>query len=382
VRITVQLIDARSDTHLWSDTYDRTLEDIFAVQDEIAASVLEQLQIVLLGVTPHRDEIDPEAYALLLRARHILNERLQDSYPVADLALKEALAIEPGYADAMIELGRLRHSEGVRGLRTLEEGIRLARELMWEVLEADPENGYAYGWLGFLTRRYEDDIVAAARYTERAMALDPTNTELLGAVIGIVKALGHLEESIMIGEYVVSHDPLCDDCYYGLASSYRDAMRLDEAEATLRTGLALRPGRPVYRDLGLVLLLKGEAEAALAEFQQIDENDPDRFTYTALALYDLGRRAESEAAFSELRERFGEPLSIAQVYAYLGDVEAAFEWLDRVFEDQTRRDPVSYGYRPTFRNLHADPRWQDFLRRMGIAPEQLAALDFKVTLPE
>jgi TolB-like protein len=209
VRITVQLIDARSDTNLWSETYDRTLENIFAVQDEIAASVLEQLQITLLGASPHRNEIETEAYTLLLRARYILNERLQESYPVADAALREALEIDPDFADAMIELGRLRHSEGSRGIRPQEEGIRLASELMEEALNVEPDNGHAYAWLGFLSRRYDDDIAAAAKYTERALALDPTNTEILGGVIGMLKVLDHLDESIVIGEYVVTHDPLC-----------------------------------------------------------------------------------------------------------------------------------------------------------------------------
>ena len=133
--------------------------------------------------------------------------------------------------------------------------------------------------------------------------------------------------------------------------------------------------------LGQILLLKGEPAAALVEFERVDAEDPDRFMGMALALYDLDRQAEFEETFHHLRVILGEPLSVATVYAYVGDVDAAFEWLDRVLEDESRRDPVSTGTNPLFANLHDDPRWQVFLRRMGIAPEQLEALDFHITLP-
>ena len=111
MRITVQLVDARSET-VWSETYDRTLDDIFAVQDEIAASVLEELQITLLGAAPKAEEVDPEAYALFLRAKRILDERnTLETFSIADGFLRQALDIEPEYARAIIELARLRHQE-------------------------------------------------------------------------------------------------------------------------------------------------------------------------------------------------------------------------------------------------------------------------------
>jgi len=377
VRITVQLIDARSDAHLWSGTYDRTLEDIFAVQDEIAASVLEQLQVTLLDGPPRLDEIDPEAYALLLQAKHILDERTPlESLPIAEGYLRRALEIEPEYARAIVELARLRHQEGRIRRGPMEEPVRLTRELLDQALEVDPENAFAYGWLAWLARRYDGDLAATARYLERALALDPTNTDQVGGNLGNIYILGQPEDAIRLAEYVRTHDPMCRNCYRALARFYRDAMRLDEAEATLRSAMVLHlPDNPEYHGpLGELLLLRGEPEAALAEFQQM-EDGADRAERVTLALYDLGRSAEFEAAFNELRD----PHQLAVVYAYLGNVDAAFEWLERAFDTgfwySIARDPF-------FSKLHTDPRWEGVLERMGIAPAQLAELDFKVTLPE
>ena len=100
VRITVQLIDARSDTHLWSDTFDRQLDDIFAIQDEIALTVVEQLKITLLGESPTSEEIDPSAYMLYLQARHLGNRGTAGATEQSIALYKQALATEPGYASA------------------------------------------------------------------------------------------------------------------------------------------------------------------------------------------------------------------------------------------------------------------------------------------
>lgn len=378
VRITVQLIDARSDAQLWSETYDHTLDDVFAVQEEIATSVLGELQVTLLGGAPALDETDPEAYALYLQAHHILNQGLVDGFPLAHQALNQALTIDPDYAPALLDLGWLYYSEATRQMRSRQEALRLFRELLERAREADPENGQVYATLAWMG---DGELSDVAGYTERALALDPTNTNSLQLLTGLVRNLGHPEEALFLAEYVVARDPTCIVCLRGLAEAYLSDMRLDEAEATIRTAQSLSPGRnPHHELLGNILLLKGEPAAALAEFEQM-EDEEDGTRAATLALYDLGRQEEFEATFAEVRERWGGyALGIATVYAYTGEIDLAFEWLDRLLDRGGR--PLGIAYDPFFSELRADPRWPGVLERMGVSPEQLEALDFQVTLPE
>ena len=395
VRISVQLVDARAET-LWSDSYDRTLDDIFDVQDEIAARVLEQLQVTLLGAAPQADEVDPQAYNLFLQAMGILDERnTPETFAIAEGLLRQALEIERDFARAIVELARLRHQVGSRQWRFREgvpegvsrrefmvETVRDTRDLLYQALAVDPQHAVAYGWLAWLERVYGGNVVTIARNLERSLELDPTNPFVLRGHFGSLEDLGHAEEAILLGERALARDPLCVGCYHQLGSLYGRAMRFDEAIQSLETARALRPNAPVHDLMGDVLLLKGEAEAALAEYEQAE--DDARPFGMALALYDLGRRAEFEAAFMELRETWGDevPSAVAAVYAYTGDADAAFEWLERMLDGEYRPGWFSIVRNPWFNDLHTDPRWEAVLERLGLDPAQLEALDFQLTLPE
>ena len=129
-------------------------------------------------------------------------------------------------------------------------------------------------------------------------------------------------------------------------------------------------------------LQQGRAEEALLVFEQMDGRNHQKLHAMAMALYSLGRQAEFEATFAELRERWGDeqPIFIALVYSWAGDTEAAFAWLDRAIEKEAFAVIRVYAS-PFFRNLHADPRWDAILEKIGRSPEQLAAIEFNVMLP-
>jgi TolB-like protein len=385
VRVSVQLVEARSDTQLWSATYERTLDDIFAVQEEIAANVLAQLQVTLLGAAPDVPETEGEAYALFLQGRHIINQGLADAFPQAEVLLEQALDIDPNYIPALSELARLYVNQIPRGHKTEEEGFGLARELIDRIEQIAPNHGAIHGWRGWLAQRADNDMVTAAYHLEIAMALEPTNLDMLRGAIEIVKWLGYPEESVAMGEYLISRDPTCLSCYRSLAESYRDTLNLDEVEATINVAKSLRPGTAIhYQILGEALLLKGAPEAALAEFLQMPEDDPSRHAGISLALHDLGRQTESEETFLWLLENQGTrgPLAVAKVYAYMGQADLAFEWLERALEIENARLLTAAGYNPIYANLHGDARWQGYLEKRGISSAQLAELDFDVTLPQ
>ncbi len=384
VRVSTQLVNARTDSTIWAQTYDRTLDDIFAIQNDIAAAVLNELRIVLLGTAPETPAIDPEAYRLFLQAKHILDgdESRLELLGTAERYLHEALALEPDYGRALLELARVYHQQGRNDKRPWEEALRLAYQTLNKAQRVDPNNGLVYAWLIYLNRRYDGDVPALARDVERALELlNPTNVSMFGD-FGSVEMFASLEDSITIAEYAVKHDPLCVSCYHGVGMLYSRAGRFDEAVASFRIAQSLDPNDQSNDELGDILLLKGDIEAALAEYEK-EEGPAAKTAGLARAYYSLGRHQEFESKLAELRDRWGDrnPRLIASVYAYAGQVDAAFEWLERLPYAQPRADHLLLHVDPFFDSLHEDPRWDGVLRRIGIAPDQLAALNFHTTLP-
>ena len=383
LRITAQLIDARTDTHLWSETYDRSLDDIFAVQDEIAAAVVVQLKISLLGAAPKAKTADPKAYALYLQARQLARQGTEESLAQAVALYDQALAIDPKLAAAWVGLSACYNNQADGGLRTNDEGYRLAREAVDKALAIDPDLAIAHARLGNITASVGHDLAATTRSFERALALEPTNTDIIAAATGFARGLGRYEQVIALGEYVVAHDPVNAGAHATLGGAYARAGRFDEAIGSLRTALRLAPGRILsHYTIGGILLLKGDRQAALAEMQ-LEPGGTWRLDGQALVYHALGRKAESDANLAELIQKYEKEAAwnIAYVYAFRGEADRAFEWLDKAV---VYRDPgVSLtAVQWPFSNLYQDPRWLPFLRKIGRAPEQLAAIKFDVKLPE
>ena len=383
VRITAQLIEAQSETHLWSETYDRTLDDIFAIQDEIAAKVVARLKVTLLGDSPKAEETDPEAYALYLQARHLGRRGTSGAWEQSNALYQRALAIDPNYATAWSGLAGNYIRQAGWGLRPLDEGFSLARETANQALALNPVYAPAHSSLSVIALIYDRDLEAAARHLERALALEPANPESLSVAADLVAMLGRLDEAIAINEYVVNRDPVNPVYHDSLGYSYFWARRLDEAIASFRTALTLSPGyRAAHYRIGVVLLLKGESQAALAEMQQ-EQLVPKRLEGEVIANSALGQAVASNAALDELiaKTEHGGAYNIAYVLAFRGEADRAFAWLDKAvrYNDTGLTQITS---QLEFTNIHTDPRWLPFLKSINMSPEQLDVIEFKVTLPE
>ncbi len=383
LRITAQLIDARTDTHLWSETYDRTLEDIFSVQDEIAATVVAHLKIELLGATPKARETDPKAYALYLQARQLLRKGTAKNLEESIAANQQAVAIDPGYAAAWVGLAATYLAQANKGLKPIDESYRLGREATQKALATDPDFAPALRSLSRIASDYDGDFDAAARYLERALALEPTDPDTIGAASGLAQDLGRLDRALELDEYAVARDPLNPARHGSLGYDFTRMGRLDDAIASYRTALSLSPGRVgTQYNIGEALLRKGDAAAALVAMkQEADENW--RLMGVTMAQYALGKKAESDATLAELIGKYEKDsaYNIAYVMAYRHESDRAFEWLDKAvaYHDTGL---VEIADDPMFANIRDDPRWLPFLRKIGKAPEQLAKIEFKVTLPQ
>src|SRR5438874_814102 len=189
VRITAQLIKAGTDTHLWSQTYDRKLDDIFAVQDEIAADVVKQLKITLLGAAPKARTTDPEAYALYLQARQLGRQNTVEAYKQSDALYRKVLAIDPRSAPAWDGLARNFASETTIGLLPNTEGYAQAREAAVRALAIDPDYAPAHAQLGWIAMYGDSDLVGAAQHLERALALDPADMSVLATSATLLQSL-------------------------------------------------------------------------------------------------------------------------------------------------------------------------------------------------
>jgi TolB-like protein/DNA-binding winged helix-turn-helix (wHTH) protein/Tfp pilus assembly protein PilF len=381
VRITAQLIDARADRQLWSETYDRPLVNIFALQDEIAAAVVSQLKLKLLGAASTTKAPDPRAYAAVLQARQVALQRTAAGYERAIALFRQALGTDPGYSAAWVGLARVYVNQANDGLRPIDESYRLARQAVDQALTLDPEYAPAHAMLGRLAMTHDGDLAIAAQHYEHALALEPANTDIVRSAAMLAASLGRLEASVALGQFVVARDPVNPTGYLNLGYDYFNAGRLDEAIASLHTALTLSPNHAAAEyGIAVALLMKGEPTAALAAMQR-ESSAYWRAVGLPMVFHALGRKAESDAALARLIEehRTDAAYNIAYVHAFRGEANRAFEWLDKAATD---RDPGldDIAVDPLFAGLYHDRRWPRFLRRLGKSPEQLAAIRFDVQL--
>jgi len=382
VRITAQLIRADDSSHLWSETYDRSLDNIFAIQDEIAAAVVAQLKVTLLGTAPTVQEVNPEAFSLYLQARHLGRLGNVENDRQSEELFNQALAIDPEYAAAWEGLAGIYSKQAGQGLLPFEEGYRLSREMAQKALAIDPNYALAHARLGWIANSNDNDLAAAAKHYERALELDPLNLDVIGSASALLQSLGRLDEAIALQEYEIARDPVRAAAYGGLGISYNSAQRFDEAITAFRTSLRLNPDRngPHYA-IGLALMSKGQFAEALEELA-LEPREIWVLLGSVMAHHSLGQHAESDAVLQELIDKHEREwaYNIAYVSAWRGEMALAFSWLDKAVE---YRDPglSEIASELLFVNLYDDPRWLPFLESIGKSPEQLAAIEFKVTLP-
>jgi tetratricopeptide (TPR) repeat protein len=298
---------------------------------------------------------------------------------------QQALALEPDNARALEGLSRVYanlSNMSSTDEREVVERQRQAHEAAARAVAADPEYSLGHLRMGLLAIG-DNDLGAAARHVTRALELAPADPDTLSGASTLLRELGRVEEAIAIGEYIAARDPVSVDGHRWLCMSQVLAGRWDAAIASCNTALALSPGTSqVQYQIGLALLGKGDAVAALAAFEKEAGDEEYRTKGRAVALYTLGRQAEFEQAFSELRERWGGmwPSEIAQVYAWVGDADQAFAWLDKALA-QNEAGLTQQFLLLLYQPVRDDPRWMAFRERVGMSEAQLAAISFEVKLP-
>ena len=367
IRITAQLIQADNGYQLLSETYDRQLDNIFQIQDEIASAVVEALKITLLGEAPKTKETDPEAYQLYMEGQYINRQNSKSAYPRAITLLNKVLEIDPNYVPAWTELAT--SYIGYAGFDDLsyEEGFALADNAITRALEIDPDYAPAYSARGSSIMYYRFKFKAGYEDLQHALRLDPGSALVLSSNGFGARVLGRLNESINLFGKSLELDPLMAGTHSFQGWSFIYAGRQDEAESAFRTALTLTPGYSGghYR-LGRVLIRKGDFAEALAEMRK-ETDAVYRSTGLAMAHHALGNREASQLALNDIIENDanGGAFQIAEVYGFRNEPDKAFEWLEQAVAISDGGVAATLG-NPALHSLRTDPRWQPFLEKLGL----------------
>jgi predicted Zn-dependent protease len=384
MRISVQLVKVVDGYQLWSETYDRTLDDIFAVQDDIAQSVLKELRTTLLGETADAvagkaasvavaaavkgRSSDPEAHRLYMQGRHFIERFTQEDVKRGIAYLKEALALEPEFALAWAELGRAYAEEANWGWSNAVEGLTRARDAAARALELEPDLPEGHVGMGWVRMVLERDWRGAEASYRRALELAPGNAYVLHQSSNLAGNMGRFDEAVTLARRAVEQDPLNSSAYFFFGTTLWTADRPTESIAALRQAHALAPLRAGARAfIALNLLAMDRGDEALQE-ALLEPAEWARCFALAVIHHAAGRTRESDGALQILLDRWANEgaYQIADVYAVRRDADRTFEWLERAHEQRdagaawTRVDPY-------LRWLRADPRWEVFLRKYGLA---------------
>jgi len=370
IRITAQLVKVDNGFQLWSETFDRTLDDIFVIQDEIAKAVVDKLRINLLGTMPAGRKTDPEVYSLYLQGNYFINLRGEENLEKALAALKQALATDPDYAPAWVSL-QLTYGHQMRTMPgAREELLALQSEAIERALAIDENLASAWAALAYQRRSYDSDWHGARIAIEKALRLDPNNAIVIGTAASIASTFGRISEAIELFEKNVSLDPLSLSNLMALGHRYLRVGRIDDAFDAFDRVRAINPDYPgLSLALGRVYMMRGDLENALLE----TEKNPGAFYYRyqkADVLYMMGRETEAQTLINELLETSADevPRAMAAVYAQRGEGDSAFEWLEIAYEQHDARLDYFLG-NLFWRKLTSDPRYSAFVEKIGLLEE-------------
>jgi TolB-like protein/DNA-binding winged helix-turn-helix (wHTH) protein/Tfp pilus assembly protein PilF len=373
VRITAELIKADDGFQIWSSMYDREMSNILAAQDEIARAVSVALRFKLLSasgatIPASSRATNPEAYQAYLQGQYFMargqaKEDLDKALSYADQAIK----LDPSYAAAWAQRSQL--LEKLAGIALIEntEGFRRARESAEKAIALDPNLAAGYLALALVQIDHDWDWELAGASLKRAGQLEPGSAAVLGMQAYLTRKQGRLEEAIGLYRQAIALDPLRANFQLALGDKLYDLGRYEEAKAALDKAQELNSQlASLHLTRGELLLSEGHAEEAAAEIEK-EAGEWQRLTGQALAYSAGGRRQEGDSALKKLiaAHQNDSAYQIAEIYAYRGETEKAFQWLDRAI---LQRDPGAPESKtdPLMRSLRRDPRYAELLNKMRL----------------
>jgi adenylate cyclase len=383
VRITVQLIDAHTDDHLWAETYDRPLsiENLLDIQTDIATRIAAELEAVLTPEEQERVAARPTnnlgAYDHYLRGRMFSREHTREGWQRAMEFFERAIALDSTFAHAFIGLA-WSHRELTRVFSaTAGEGYERAAEAANKAIELDDNLGEPYALLGSIKFVADWDTLGPDPYFRRALELSPGSSDVYQLYAQYLTWMGRDEEAIEMATRLADLDPLTPLMVSWLGITYFYANRYDESIAWLRRALELDPGF-VWAHIYLAhnYAMKGDSAAAIVHADRVDAvshsiGNPTLVAYVGWDYGRAGAREKAEAVLADALDLHAQgsigAMAVANIYVGLGENDSAFVWMRRAIEERGGTVVYlesAYG-RTLHRDLRSDPRYDELRRLVG-----------------
>lgn len=373
VRITAALIKTDDGFQLWSDTYDREINDMLEAQDEIARDVSSALQVKLLSSVASEasgyPNTNPEAYQAFLQGQYfIARGQNKDDMERALAYADQAIKLDGNFAPAWAQRAQVLQSEATVALIEPNDGFRRARESAEKAIALDPNLPAGYLTLALIEINHDWDWDGANASLSKAAGLAPGSADVVGNQAYLARNRGHLEAAIELYNRAIAVDPLRANFHLALGYVLWSVGRYDESLAALDRAEELNPRlSSLHLTRAKVFMDQGRTQDALVEIEK-ETGDWERLSGEALVYAKLGDRQASDGALNHLIAAHQNDCAyqIAEAYAYRGEIAPAFRWLDRSIR---QRDPGSPELKtgPLMQSLHNDSRFDAMLQQMGLS---------------
>jgi TolB-like protein/DNA-binding winged helix-turn-helix (wHTH) protein/Flp pilus assembly protein TadD len=377
VRITAQLIEAATDKHLWSQSYEGELQDTLALQNRVASAIADQIRI---NLTPQEQAalknlkvVNPEAYESYLKGRYFWNKRTADGLKVALAYFKQTIEEDPRYAQAYSGLADTYSLLGdwQYAVMTPKEAFPKAKAAAIKALELDSSLGEAHNSLAFVLDGFDWDFDSAGKEFQRAIELSPGYATAHHWYAWHLSLLGRYDDAIVEMRKAENLDPLSLIINADLAELLVIAHSYDESIRQSRKTIEMDPNFALaHNQLAQAYLQKHMYDEAVAELQkavQLSGDSPTCIANLARAYIASGKRSEAVKLLSDLKKRsnpgHSNAAEIAMIYASLGDTDQAMTWLEKGYDERFNPGVL---LRPGFDPLRSDSRFQNLLHQIGL----------------
>jgi len=377
LEISAELVDARDNSHVWGQRYNRKLADVFALQDDVAKEITTALRMRLTGEDEKRmtksSTANPEAYQDYLKGRYWWNKKTEEGLNKGIEYFQQAIAKDPTYALAYAGLADCYTMLANFGFVPPNKAYPKAKEAALKALETDDSVAEAHTSLGFIKMAYDWDWTGGEREFQRAIELNPSSVtahQLYGLALA---AEGRFEEAIKELKRALELDPLSPSNNSALGTGFLCAQQYDQAIEQERKALDLDANfLPAHLFLGWSYVQKSMYKEGIAELEKAMAISPGNtllLSGLGYAYAAAGRKLEAQKVLDQLndlaKQKYVPAMYRAWTYAGLGEKDKAFEWLEKGYEDRSILSIKAYG---VLAPLHSDPRWADLLRRMNLQP--------------
>ncbi|MCA1850333.1 MAG: tetratricopeptide repeat protein, partial [Acidobacteria bacterium] len=375
--ISAELVDARDNTHLWGDQYNRSLTEILATQEEISKEISEKLRLRLTGeerrrLARHHTE-SAEAYQLYLKGRYHWNRRTAEGITKSIDYFQQAIVMDPGYALSYAGLADAYALLPLNVNVPAKEALPKAKAAAARALEIDETLAEAHASLGYVKYQLDWDWAGAEREFRRAIELNPNYVTAHHWYSNFLSGMGRHAEAMAEMKKAQELEPLSLVINAGVAWAFLYERQYDQAIEQFRKTLELDPNfNRAHTGLGLIYEQKGmhkEAIAALQKARELSGSSPLIVAFLGHAYATAGKRSEARAVVNELKELSARgqisPYYIAMIHAGLGERDQALQWLEKAFQDRSS-GLVWLKVHPVWDQLRSDPRFTDLIRRLRV----------------